>query len=206
MSTASAGDDAERLSAAAVTLMRGVVDRESAERTWLDVLALQHQLRDHLGVLALDLVIDEAEGYVFLRSRPDDPERPQPRLVPRHRLSYLVSLLLALLRKALMEFDASAGEGKLVLTRDRIVDEVRPFRPATTNEAKLVDEVDRALRRIVELGFIRPLPKEAGAFEVRRILKAFIDAQWLGEFDERLAEYAALGGDSTDAVGEQRDD
>ena len=29
-------------------------------------------------------------------------------------------------------------------------------------------------------------------FEVLRILKAFIDAQWLSEFDERLASYRAL--------------
>jgi hypothetical protein len=26
-------------------------------------------------------------------------------------------------------------------------------------------------------------------FEVRRILKAFVDAQWLAEFDQRLTEY-----------------
>ena len=28
-------------------------------------------------------------------------------------------------------------------------------------------------------------------FEVRRILKAFVDAQWLAEFDARLAAYQA---------------
>ena len=26
-------------------------------------------------------------------------------------------------------------------------------------------------------------------YEVRRIIKAFVDAQWLKDFDERLAEY-----------------
>lgn len=186
--------DAERLSAVAVALMRGVIDRDSAERTWQDLLHLQNRVRDHVGVLALDLVIDEAEGYAYLRSRPDDPDRPQPRLVPRHRLGFSVSLLLALLRKALAEFDAGAGEGKLVVTRDRLVDEMRPFRPATTNDAKLVDEVDRSIKRVIELGFVRPLRGEAHSYEVRRILKAFIDAQWLGEFDQRLAEYAVAAG------------
>jgi hypothetical protein len=35
-----------------------------------------------------------------------------------------------------------------------------------------------------------------GHFEVRRILKAFVDGQWLAEFDQRLAAYAAeLRGD-----------
>ena len=28
-------------------------------------------------------------------------------------------------------------------------------------------------------------------YEVRRILKAFVDAQWLAEFDARLADYQA---------------
>ncbi len=187
------------LSTAAISLMRGVVDRESSERVWLDVVRLQNQLRDHVGVLGLDLVIDESEGYAYLRSRPDDPDRPMPRLVPRHRLSFPVSLLLAVLRKALAEFDAGAGEGRLVVTRDRLVDEMRTFRPATTNDAKLVDEVDRSIRKIIDLGFLRPMPKDPGSFEVRRILKAFIDAQWLGEFDRRLAEYATLAGGGADA-------
>jgi hypothetical protein len=186
---------ASDLSTAAVSLMRGVVDRESAERVWLDVVSRQNQLRDHVAVLGLDLVVDEAEGYAYLRSKPEDPDRPVPRLVPRHRLSYSVSLLLAVLRKALAEFDAGAGEGRLVVTRDRLVDEMRTFRPSTTNDAKLVDEVDRSLRRITDLGFVRVLPKEPGSYEVRRILKAFVDAQWLGEFDARLAEYARLADD-----------
>lgn len=189
-----ASDHAERLSAAAVALMRGVVDRESAERLWLDVVRLQNILRDHVGVFGLDLIIDEAEGYAYLRSRPEDPDSPVRRLVPRHKLSFPVSLLLALLRKALAEFDAGAGEGKLVVTRERLVDEMRSFRPATTNDARLVDEVDRSVRRIVDLGFLKPLRADSTSFEVRRILKAFIDAQWLGDLDARLAEYLAAAG------------
>lgn len=183
------------LSTAAVSLMRGVVDRESAERVWHDVVNLQNQLRDHVGVLGLDLVVDESEGYAYLRSKPEDPDQPLPRLIPRHRLSFTVSLLLAVLRKALAEFDAGAVEGRLVVTRDRLVDEMRTFRPSTTNDAKLVDEVDRAIRRTVDLGFLRVLPREPGSYEVRRILKAFVDAQWLGELDTRLAEYARLAGE-----------
>jgi hypothetical protein len=172
--------------------MRGVVDRDQSERIWLDVVRLQKPLRDHVAVLGLDLVIDEAEGYAYLRSAAEDPDNPLPRLVPRHRLSFPVSLLLAVLRKALAEFDAGAGEGRLVVSRDRLVDELRTFRPATTNDAKLVDEVDRSIRKVVELGFLRPLPGPTVAYEVRRILKAFVDAQWLGELDARLAEYAVL--------------
>ena len=47
---------------------------------------------------------------------------------------------------------------------------------------------------MVELGFVRRLkaqPGQPAAFEVRRILKAFVDAQWLADFDARLAAYPA---------------
>lgn len=192
--------DALRLSAAAVALMRGVVDRESAERTWHDVLALQNQLRDHVAVLGLVLDIDESEGYAYLRSRPEDPDRPLPRLVPRHRLSFRVSLLLAVLRRTLAEFDAGATEGRFVLTRERLIEELRPFYPQTSNDAKLVDEVDRSIRKVTDLGFLRPMPGTGHAFEVRRILKAFVDAQWLGELDDRLAEYAHAAGVTEEAT------
>jgi hypothetical protein len=53
----------------------------------------------------------------------------------------------------------------------------------------------------VELGFLRRLRGQAEIFEVRRILKAFVDAQWLAELDQRLAEYQghlASTGEQTD--------
>ena len=57
---------------------------------------------------------------------------------------------------------------------------------------RLIDQVDGHINKIVELGFLRRLKAAAGTetvFEVRRILKAFVDAQWLTEFDGRLAAY-----------------
>jgi hypothetical protein len=185
------------LSVAAIALMKGVVYRDSQEPVWRQVLRLQTQLRDHMDVLGLSVVIDEAEGYAYLRSKPEDPDLPIPRLVPRHRLSFHVSLLLALLRKAVAEFDATSGEGRLVVTRDRIVDDLRTYLPGSTNEARVVDQIDRAVAKAVELDFLHPVPGASPAWEVRRIIKAFVDAQWLGEFDARLAEYATASVSAT---------
>jgi hypothetical protein len=41
------------------------------------------------------------------------------------------------------------------------------------------------------MGFLRRLRGADDKFEVRRILKAFVDAQWLADFDQRLAAYQA---------------
>jgi len=201
---------------AVTQLMKGVVYRDAHERAWRNLLALQPQVRDYVAVMGLTVVIDEAEGYAFLRSRPEDDDvgddaarQPAPpRLIARRSLSFHVSLLLALLRKKLAEFDASGTDTRLMLSRDQIVEMVRLFLPATSNEARLVDQIDSYIGKAVELGFLRQVRGQDALFEVRRILKAFVDGQWLADFDQRLATYAAQldGTDPGDRDGEEAED
>ncbi len=182
------------LSRVLVGLMKGVVYRESDAPLWQDLLVLQARARDYVAVLGLELMLDEAEGHAFLRTRASQEGEPElPRLVPRRALSFPVSLLLALLRKKLVEFDAAGGDTRLVLSRDEVVELIRVFLPAGSNEARLIDQVETHLNKVVELGFARRLKAPGGdqAYEVRRILKAFVDAQWLAEFDQRLLAYRA---------------
>jgi len=110
-------------------------------------------------------------------------------LVARRALSFPVSLLLALLRKKLVEADASSADSRLVLTRDQILEMLVMFLPTRSNEARLVDLVDSHIGKVVELGFLRKVGDKPPEYEVRRILKAFVDAQWLADLDERLAAY-----------------
>ncbi|WP_433562094.1 DUF4194 domain-containing protein [Nocardia sp. CA-151230] len=183
------------LSVVVTQLLKGVLYQDTHDRQWRQLLALQAQVRDYVRVIGLTVFIDESEGYAFLQSRPDleDEEGPAiPRLIPRRALSFPVSLLLALLRKKLAEHDAKDGDARLMLTREQIVETVRVFQPESSNEARLVEQIDTQINKVVELGFLRRL-KASGSvdtFEVRRVLKAFVDAQWLSEFDQRLAEYA----------------
>ena len=198
---------------AVTQLMKGVLYRDAHDRAWRQLLQLQAQVRDYVAVMGLTVVIDEAEGYAFLRSRPedddvgDDAARPPapPRLIARRSLSFHVSLLLALLRKKLAEFDASGTDTRLMLSRDQIVEMVRLFLPASSNEARLVDQIDSYIVKAVELGFLRQVRGQDALFEVRRILKAFVDGQWLADFDQRLAAYAALlaGDDPETAPAEE---
>jgi len=183
------------LSQAVTQLMKGVVYRDTHDKAWRHLLSLQPQVRDYVAVLGLLVVIDEAEGYAFLRQRPaDDPEEanPLPRLIPRRSLSFHVSLLLALLRKKLAEFDAHGGDSRLMLSREQIIEMIRVFLPPTSNEARLTDQIDAHINKAVEYGFLRQAKSAEQVYEVRRILKAFVDGQWLADFDEKLAEYAHL--------------
>ena len=193
------------LSPVVIALLKGVVYQENDPGLWQSLIQLQARVRDYVAVLGLELTLDEAEGYAVLRSRTptgdDDSANKLPRLVARRPLSFPVSLLLALLRKKLAEFDATGGDTRLILSRDEIVELIRVFLPDSSNEAKLVDQVDTHLNKIIELGFLRRLKpaantgKQQHIFEVRRILKAFVDAQWLADFDARLEGYRAQLGD-----------
>jgi hypothetical protein len=131
-----------------------------------------------------------------LRSRPEaDDETQMPRLIARHSLSFHVSLLLALLRKRLAEFDASSSDARLVLSRDQIIEMLRLYLPESSNDARNIRNIDAHVSKVVELGFLRCLTGDTDQFEVRRILRAFIDGQWLSEFDANLDDYLAeLGG------------
>ncbi len=183
------------LSLAVTQLMKGVVYRDTHDRAWRSLLELRPQAQDFVDVLGLLVVIDEAEGYACLRQRPADPEDPDslPRLIPRRALSFHVSLLLALLRKKLAEFDAQGGGTRLMLTREQIIEIVRVFLPAaTSNEARITDQIDAHINKAVEFGFLRPVKNAERVYEVRRILKSFVDGQWLADFDAKLAVYAAL--------------
>jgi len=191
-----------------VPLLKGVLYRDGDLALWAALLELQARVRDYVAVLTLDLVLDEAEGYAFLKARPDpddDTAARPPRLMARRPLSFHLSLLLALLRKKLVEFDASGGDTRLVLSLEAVVELVRVFSPVSSNEARLMDQVQTQLNKLIELGFVRKL-KAVGTrsaspdYEVQRILKAYVDAQWLADFDARLAAYQAhLANSAADA-------
>lgn len=187
------------LSLVLIHLFKGPLYRDTHEKLWDPMLKLRAPVSDHVAVLGLQVEIDESEGYAFLRTHPVADDTPEmPRLVARRTLSFHVSVLLALLRKRLAEFDASSADARLVLGRDQIIEMMRLFLPESSNDARLVDNIDAHINKIVELGFVRRLRGDAEQFEVRRILKAFVDGQWLNEFDARLDDYLVELGRTTE--------
>lgn len=179
------------VAAAIIRLMQGVVYRTSDEDTWLTLERAGAGVRDHFATIGIDVVVDDAEGYAYLRSRPsEDGEEALPRLVRRRALTYNVSLLLVLLRKRLVEFETSGGEGRLVLSTDQIVEMLRLFQHESTNDARVVDQAETTVKKAAELGFLRQLRGQRDHWEIRRILKAYVDAQTLSDFASKLREYA----------------
>jgi len=174
-----------------IHLLKGVLYRDQHETQWQ---TLEHHLaavHDYFSVIGLQLIVDEAEGYAFLRQREpaEDEETPLPHLVQRRQLSYPVSLLCVLLRKRLVEQDAGGGETRVVLSREQMVEMMRVFLPAKGNDAKTIDQINRHINKLAEFGFLRPLKGQDNQFEVRRIIKALFSADWLADFQGKLEEY-----------------
>ncbi len=180
--------------------MKGVAYRDDDPARWQSLIELQARVREYVSVIGLELTLDEAEGYAYLRQRVAAPGEPElPHLVPRRQLGYSVSVLLSLLRKRLAEFDAMSGDTRLILSREDLFDLVRLFLRESGNEARQMDRVESDIKKIVDMGFLYRLNGQEDKFEVRRILKSFVDAQWLGEFSVKLAEYrACLRGNDSD--------
>jgi len=182
-------NDENKLSVALVSLLKGVVTRDENEARWQTVLSTESRLRDHAAILGLNLVVDVEEGYAFFRQQDNETEEI-PRLISRRPLSYPVTLVLALLRRKLAEHDAASGEVRLIVDLEEMVDAVRTFLPEGATEARVTDQIGGYLKKVAELGFIRFLTTDPNKFEVRRIIKAFVDAQWLQELEEQMREYA----------------
>ena len=195
------------LSLAVTQLMKGVVYADTQAKAWAHLQALMPQVRDHVAVMGLLVVVDEAEGYAFLRQRTDAEQvdgETVPRLIPRRSLSFHVSLLLALLRKRLAEFDASDSGTRCVLSREQIAELMRVFLASSSNEARVVEQIDSYLAKVVDLGFLRPVREDGGRpagarraagpelYEIRRIIKAFVDAEWLAGLSRTLADAAGV--------------
>jgi hypothetical protein len=179
-------------SGALIALMGGIVDREDNPALWQRLLDLRQRVAEYVAAMGLELILDEAEGYGYLRQRRAAPGEPElPKLIARRQLGYSVSLLLVLLRRKLAEFDADGGETRLIVDGTQIAEMARMFLADSANEAKLMDRVETDVKKIVEMGFLRRLRGSEDRFEVRRMLKSFVDAQWLGEFESRLSEYRA---------------
>ena len=189
-------------SVAAVRLLQGVVYADDAA-AWDALLAARSPLGEHFGRLGLLLVVDESEGFAYLRPPADDELPPGydrlPKLFRRARLSYDATLLCVLLREELRRFEEDeARDERCVAAAGDLFEQWKGFFPAASDEVRLRKGLDAALRALEEMKFVRRLSTEADEWEVRRILKARVPASELENLRAQLL--AAAGRRRTDGA------
>ncbi len=183
---------------AVIKLLQGVVYHDDAA-TWNLLLAHQSAIEEYLGRIGLEVLVHEADGFAYVR-QPDledeEGERiPLPRLTRRDKLSYHVTLLCVLLRERLDQFDASASESdRLIVSQEELRDLLRLFYRERSDERTLLRRLDAAIERVVELGFLRRLPSggDEERYEVRRVIRARVDAEKLAAIKGRLESHVSV--------------
>ncbi len=179
----------QAFSRAAVSLLRGVVERRADEALWQTVCTQQGALQEYFARLGLHLTVDTADEYAYLRQ---DETSGVPRLMARTQLSYALSLLLLLLRKRLGEYDALEGDSRLILSSTQMAEMLAPFFPQMTDRVRFLARVRQQAEHAASMGFLHRLSGE-DAYEVLPLLRSFVTGEWLEEFAERLAQYRAYG-------------
>lgn len=167
-------------SIAAVHLLQGVVYVDEA-KVWNLVLSHQTRLDSYFGRIGLRLVVDQAEGFAFLRQLEEsemDVVRGYdqlPKLVHKKRLSYDATLACVLLREELRKFEEEEVDNtRCVVAFHDLFEQWKSFLPAGLDEVKAKRQLDAALKTLEELKYIREFTKDPQEWEIRRILKARI--------------------------------
>jgi len=159
---------------------------------WETLRAEREAIAHYFHQIGQEVVIDEAEGYAFLRQIEIGGGESIPRVARRYALGYTATLLLVCLREELARFEAAPDDStRLVLTRQQLRELVGQFLRESNNQIRDLRIIDTAIRRVEELGFLRAFgPPEAETFEVMRILKARFGPAELEAVKDRLARYA----------------
>jgi hypothetical protein len=183
-----------------VKLLSGFVYRED-QRYWDQLMLRQENVRAYFETIGLYLHLDDTDGYAFLRSLPVAGEAEEEgaeveaaseevttlRLMRKMPLTFDVSLLCVLIREALENYDAKVSDDhRLILTRTEIYEMLREFMTDTTDEAKQQRRFDAMINKVVDLGFLRELKTDAHRVEVRRSIKALVDAKKITEIKAEM--------------------
>jgi hypothetical protein len=177
----------KKSSAVVIKLFGGVLYKNDNPKEWLELEESFATINDYLKPLGVEPIFDESEGYAYLKSI--EQEEDFPKLLRRRTLSYKVSLLLVLLRKRLTQFDMQSEDSRAIITKEEIVEMFELFMNESFNEVKQVKEIESHIKKVVDLGFLKRL-KNSENYEIKRVIKSFVDAQWMENFDKRLEEYA----------------
>jgi hypothetical protein len=162
---------------------------------WETLLHDQTEITDYFRQIGLELVVDEPEGFAFLRQIEPRGEERVPRLIQRRKLTYDATLLLVCLRDELNRFDVqTADQARLYRNRRELHELLGGFLRESHNQTRDLKAMDAAIDQLCRLGFLKSAGvHSAESFEVRRIIKARFGAGELEAVKERLLRHAESG-------------
>jgi len=179
---------------AIILLLKGILYKKEHEKEFFELVNNSFgAISDYFETIGLEVVVDENDGYAYLKNRvEEDGEESLPKLIASRELSFKVSLLCVILREKIAEFEMQSDNEIAIVTSEELVERLLVFLENEFNEIKIKKEIETTIKRVEDLGFLKKIKDKDGVFEIKPSIKAFVDAQWLDEFDKRLKEYKGV--------------
>lgn len=180
-----------------IALLKGIVYNHQ-EEIWNTLILPENErdVRNYFADIHLDVIIDKSEGYAYLKQQTDSSNETEDteqesasKLIRKRQLTFHVSLLCILLRKYLIENDQNGESTKAILSREEIENQMKLYLKESSNEAINYKQIDNAIRKVENEGFLRRMKTEQEQYEVNRIIKAFVNADQINDLLERYKEY-----------------
>lgn len=180
-----------------VKLLKGPV--EYLDKTnWERLTQHRTELAGFVQRLGLMLVIDEQDGYAYLKhSFTDDEETAEVSWMQRRAFTYEESIMLILLREMMSEFElGESASRELIKKRRELKEYAELFFKENPSRIKFLKEIDRLIDKAEENGFLQLTEDhevtDEQRFRIRKIIKAKVDSEVLDEFYHQLQEFKQM--------------
>ena len=131
---------------------------------WRTLVKEQSEIAQYFWQIGLELMLDEGEGFEFLRQIEPLGDERVPRLVRRQKLSYDATLLLVCLRDELNRLDTqTADQTRLIRSKRELHELVGGFLRESHNEVRDAKALDAAIENLRSLGFLKALTGRGGS-------------------------------------------
>jgi len=179
-------------SKAVVRLLKGTVNKKDS--IWEDTLLYKKEITEYISVIGLELIIQEEDGYAFVKQFIIDEDDNTLGLVSRRAIGFEVSVVLVILRQMLEEFENNPieiqGTTKYILKEDLKV-EIERFLPQKYNTVQFLKDLDSHINKIIELRYLKEVSEndEEPKYIIHKIIKDKVSLDILNDFKNQLEAY-----------------
>jgi len=173
-----------------IKLLKGPI--EYVEKSaWEKLIQYKVELTGFLQQLGLTLVLDEQDGYAYIKHTQTEEEDASVIWVQRRSLTYEESVMLVLLREMMAEFEVGeATNRELIKKRREIKEYAELFFKENASRVKFLKEIDRLIDKAEENGFLDKTENHDLAdeqkFRIKKIIKAKVSSEELDVFYQQL--------------------
>lgn len=158
---------------------------------WEDLIQYKMELNAFLPQLGLTLVLNEDDGYAYLKQILTDDDSAEVSWFQRRSFTYEESILLVLLRELMAEFEVSESSSRELIKRRReIKDYSELFFKEDASRVKFLKEIDRLIDKAEENSFLQLMEdseiKDEQKFRIKKIIKEKVNSETLEQFEEQL--------------------